>query len=279
MESLSDHPLAKAIVLGVKERITNNGALQAENIQSILGRGLKASIDGIEIAIGNGSLFEELDENKPSDEIKEKVKALEVLGNTTMLVRENKKYIGIVALMDTPRKDAKSTLEKLKKIGIKRMIMLSGDNQQVADAVAKELGLTDAWGGLLPEAKVEAVKKLRSEEKKVAMVGDGVNDAPAMANSTVGIAMGAAGSDVALETADIALMADNLQNLPFAIGLSRMSKRIIKQNLWISLGVVALLIPMTILGYANLGIAVLIHEGSTVVVVVNALRLLAYKQN
>lgn len=279
VESLSDHPLAKAIVLGVKERITNNGALQAENIQSILGRGLKASIDGIEIAIGNGSLFEELDENKPSDEIKEKVKALEVLGNTTMLVRENKKYIGIVALMDTPRKDAKSTLEKLKKIGIKRMIMLSGDNQQVADAVAKELGLTDAWGGLLPEAKVEAIKKLRSEEKKVAMVGDGVNDAPAMANSTVGIAMGAAGSDVALETADIALMADNLQNLPFAIGLSRMSKRIIKQNLWISLGVVALLIPMTILGYANLGIAVLIHEGSTVVVVVNALRLLAYKQN
>lgn len=279
VESLSDHPLAKAIVLGVKDRIKNNGALQAENIQSILGRGLKASINGIEIAIGNGSLFEELDENKPSDEIKEKVKALEVLGNTTMLVRENKKYVGIVALMDTPRKDAKSTLEKLKKIGIKRMIMLSGDNQQVADAVAKELGLTDAWGGLLPEAKVEAIKKLRSEEKNVAMVGDGVNDAPAMANSTVGIAMGAAGSDVALETADIALMADNLQNLPLAIGLSRMSKHIIKQNLWISLGVVALLIPLTILGYANLGIAVLIHEGSTLIVVFNALRLLAYKQN
>lgn len=279
VESLSDHPLAKAIVTGAKERIKNAVLFQAENIESILGRGLKASIDGTEIAIGNLSLFEELDKNKPSDEIKEKVKALEILGNTTMLVRENKKYIGIVTLMDTPRKEAKTALEKLKKIGIKRMIMLSGDNQQVADAVAKALGITETLGGLLPEAKVEAIKNLRNEEKKVAMVGDGVNDAPAMANSTVGIAMGAAGSDVALETADIALMADNLQNLPFAIGLSRMSKRIIKQNLWISMGVVALLIPMTILGYANLGIAVLIHEGSTLVVVVNALRLLAYKLN
>jgi len=144
--------------------------------------------------------------------------------------------------------------------------------------VAKEIGLTDAWGSLLPEEKVEAIKKLREKESKVAMVGDGVNDAPAMANSTVGIAMGAAGSDVALETADIALMADNLETLPFAIGLSRKAKGIIKQNLWVSLGIVALLIPATVFGFANIAIAVLIHEGSTLVVVFNALRLLAYKK-
>ena len=158
------------------------------------------------------------------------------------------------------------------------MIMLTGDNQRVADSVAAEIDITDAWGGLLPEDKVDAIKKLKQEENKVAMVGDGVNDAPAMAKSTVGIAMGAAGSDVALETADIALMADNLNDLPFAIGLSRKSKNIIKQNLWVSLGVTALLIPATIFGFAGIGIAVLIHEGSTLVVVGNALRLLSYKK-
>jgi Cd2+/Zn2+-exporting ATPase len=223
-------------------------------------------------------LYEDLDDAKPSEDISNKVKELESGGNTTMLIRRNKEYIGIIALMDTPREAAKETLKKLKEIGIKRMIMLTGDNQKVADAVAKEIGLTDAWGSLLPEEKVDAIKKLKEQESKVAMVGDGVNDAPAMANSTVGIAMGAAGSDVALETADIALMADKLETLPFAIGLSREAKAIIKQNLWVSLGIVALLIPSTIFGLANIGIAVVIHEGSTLLVVFNALRLLAYKK-
>src|SRR5690606_23282992 len=125
--------------------------------------------------------------------------------------------------------------------------------------------------------KVRAVKQLTDKEGKVAMVGDGVNDAPAMVKSTVGIAMGAAGSDVALETADIALMADKLENLPFAIGLSRKSKAIIRQNLWISLGVVVLLIPLTMFELASIGPAIIAHEGSTLVVVLNALRLLAYK--
>jgi Zn2+/Cd2+-exporting ATPase len=279
VESLSDHPLAKAIVMGAMERHQTKDMLNAANNEAILGRGVRAEINGEEILIGNLNLFEELDENKPSDEIRKQVALLESSGNTTMIVRKNKIYIGIISLMDTPRKGAAIALEKLKQIGIKRMIMLTGDNQKVADAVAKEIGITDAWGNLLPEAKVKAIVELMSAENKVAMVGDGVNDAPAMANSTVGIAMGAAGSDVALETADIALMSDNLENLAFAIGLSRKSKNIIKQNLWISLGVVGLLIPLTMFGIANLGIAVIIHEGSTVAVVVNALRLLAYKQN
>lgn len=278
VENLSDHPLAKAVVRDGKERLKDADIPQAENLEAVLGKGIKATLGDDKIYIGNLDLFESLDSKKPSPEIEEKVKSLESEGNTTMLIRQNDSYIGILALMDTPRAEAKNTLEQLKKIGIKRMIMLTGDNQQVADAVAKEIGLTDAWGSLLPEEKVEAIKELREKESKVAMVGDGVNDAPAMANSTVGIAMGAAGSDVALETADIALMADKLETLPFAIGLSRKSKGIIKQNLWVSLGIVALLIPATIFGFANIGIAVLIHEGSTLLVVFNALRLLVYKK-
>ncbi len=278
VENLSDHPLAKAVVRDGKERLKGTDITDASDLEAVLGKGIKASLGKDKIYIGNLDLYEDLDEAKPSEDISNKVKELEGGGNTTMLIRRNKEYIGIIALMDTPREAAKETLKKLKEIGIKRMIMLTGDNQKVADAVAKEIGLTDAWGSLLPEEKVDAIKKLKEQESKVAMVGDGVNDAPAMANSTVGIAMGAAGSDVALETADIALMADKLETLPFAIGLSRKAKAIIKQNLWVSLGIVALLIPSTIFGLANIGIAVVIHEGSTLLVVFNALRLLAYKK-
>jgi Cd2+/Zn2+-exporting ATPase len=278
VENLSDHPLAKAVVRDGKKRLEGISIPEAKDLEAVLGKGIKATLGKDKVYIGNLELYEALDDKKPSEKITEKVKTLEAEGNTTMLIRRNDEYVGIIALMDTPRAEAKSTLEQLKKIGIKRMVMLTGDNQNVADAVAKEIGLTDAWGSLLPEEKVDAIKKLREKESKVAMVGDGVNDAPAMANSTVGIAMGAAGSDVALETADIALMGDKLEILPFAIGLSRKAKGIIKQNLWISLGVVAILIPSTILGLASIGIAVLIHEGSTLVVVFNALRLLAYKK-
>lgn len=278
VENLSDHPLAKAVVRDGKKRLEGNSIPEATDLEAVLGKGIKAALGNDKVYIGNLELYEALDDKKPSKNIVEEVKALEAEGNTTMLIRRNDDYVGIIALMDTPRAEAKSTLVQLKKIGIKRMVMLTGDNQKVADAVAKEIGLTDAWGSLLPEEKVDAIKKLQEQESKVAMVGDGVNDAPAMANSTVGIAMGAAGSDVAIETADIALMGDKLETLPFAIGLSRKATSIIKQNLWISLGIVTLLIPATIFGLAGIGLAVVIHEGSTLVVVFNALRLLAYKK-
>lgn len=279
VEGLSDHPLAKAVVRDGKERMEGKKIPEADSLEAVLGKGIKANVGADKIYIGNLDLYEALNDNKPSQEIIEKIESLESNGNTTILVRKNDTYIGIIGLMDTPRAAAKSTLAALKEIGIKKMIMLSGDNQKVADAIAQEVGLTGAKGSLLPEEKVEAIKQLKQSESKIAMVGDGVNDAPAMAASTVGIAMGAAGSDVALETADIALMADKLEILPFAIGLSRKAKGIIKQNLWISLGIVGLLIPATIFGFASIGVAVLIHEGSTIVVVVNALRLLGYERN
>lgn len=278
VEELSDHPLAKAVVRDGKERMDGKEIPKADSLEAVLGKGIKANVGSDKIYIGNLDLYEALDDKKPSDEIVRKIEELESNGNTTILIRKNENYLGIIGLMDTPRESAKATLSELKEIGIEKMIMLSGDNQKVADAIANEVGLTGARGSLLPEEKVEAIKQLKQSETKIAMVGDGVNDAPAMAASTVGIAMGAAGSDVALETADIALMADKLEVLPFAIGLSRKAKGIIKQNLWISLGVVGVLIPATIFGFASIGIAVLIHEGSTIVVVVNALRLLGYQR-
>jgi Zn2+/Cd2+-exporting ATPase len=275
VEKLSDHPLAAAIVKDGTERLKMD-VPAASNASAIQGRGIEADYEGTIVHIGNKELFAESALQLP-EEIKSRTEQLEKQGNTTMLVQQDNKYIGIITLMDVARKDAKETLAELNRKGIRRMIMLTGDNQKVAEAIAKEIGITDAWGNLLPEQKVEAIEKLRTKEKKVAMVGDGVNDAPAMAKSTVGIAMGAAGSDVALETADIALMADQLSNLPFAIGLSKKARTIINQNLVISLGMVAILVPLTILGYAKIGPAVVGHEGSTIVVVFNALRLLAYK--
>ena len=276
VEKLSDHPLAAAVVVGAKERLKSEGDLQAHDVQSITGRGVKATVDGQTVYIGKDSLFGEVEGPPLPDALHESAEKLKASGRTTMIVRRGDTYLGVLGLMDTPREAAKTVVARIKELGIRRMIMLSGDNQQVASAVAKEVGLDEAMGDLMPDDKVEAIKKL-SAEGGVAMVGDGVNDAPAMANATVGIAMGAAGSDVALETADVALMADDLNHLPFAVGLSRQTSRIIRQNLWFSLGMVAFLVPATVFGL-QMGAAVLFHEGSTLLVVFNALRLLAYQQ-
>ncbi|WP_442508824.1 heavy metal translocating P-type ATPase [Novipirellula sp. SH528] len=284
VEELSKHPLAKAVVrdgrkkLGEREMGSGgnmSSVAAATNLKSITGRGVQAEVEGKLAYIGKDDLFDEVEGSPLPDSIRQTVESLEAEGRTTMIVRHSDRYLGVIGLMDTPREAAKRTIAKLRELGIKRMIMISGDNQQVADAVAKAVGLDEARGDLMPEDKVAEIKKLNSETG-VAMVGDGVNDAPAMASASVGIAMGAAGSDVALETADVALMSDNLDHLPLAIGLSRATRRIIRQNLWMSLGMVAFLVPATILGL-NIGPAVALHEGSTLVVVINALRLLAYQ--
>jgi Cd2+/Zn2+-exporting ATPase len=278
VESLSNHPLAKAISKDIKEQYQLDYLGKASNINAIQGKGIEAIYKHQKVLIGNGKLM--MDEGiAVSDTIATKMNDLLKQGHTVMLVAYNQSIAGLISVMDVPRKTAVSTLKRLKEIGIKRMIMLTGDHQNVGDTIAKQIGLTEAKGNLLPEDKVDAIKKLLQEDKKIAMVGDGVNDAPAMALSTVSVAMGAAGSDVALETADVALMSDKIEMLPFVIGLSRESKRIIKQNIFISLGVVALLVPVTILGLTNIGLAVLFHEGSTIVVVINALRLLRFKMD
>ncbi len=280
VEELSDHPLAAAIVTGGKERLGfgTTAIPAAENLEALTARGVKATVAGKTVHIGNRRLFRELTDQEIPADIDQQMAKLEDTGNTAMIVHQDDRYLGIIAVMDVARPEAKATLAALAALGIKKMVMLTGDHQKVADAVAADIGITDPLGSLLPEDKVAAIERLRAEEGMVAMIGDGVNDAPAMAKSTVGIAMGAAGSDVALETADVALMADRLDNLPFAIGLSRKAKAIIRQNLVMSLGMVIILIPLTLLGIAEIGPAVIAHEGSTLVVVGNALRLLAYKK-
>ena len=167
----------------------------------------------------------------------------------------------------------------LRRAGVQETVMLTGDNARVAAAIASQAGLTDFRADLMPEDKVAVIRNLVKAHGDVAMVGDGVNDAPALANATVGIAMGGAGTDVALETADVALMGDDLAKLPFAVGLGRATRATVAQNLVIALGVIALLVVASLTGVAGIGVAILFHEGSTIVVVLNALRLLAYGHN
>ncbi len=279
IEALSDHPLASAVVRDGRDRLAaadgpTLAIVEATELRSITGRGVTAMIEGERVYAGKGALFDEVEGPPMSDALLERLAALEAAGRTAIVVRRGERYLGLLGLMDTPRQAAAETIRRLRQLGIERMIMLSGDNQQVVDAVAREVGLDEARGDLMPEDKVKAIQELR-QKGSVAMVGDGVNDAPALAHATVGVAMGAAGSDVALETADIALMADELGHLPFAVGLSRQTRRIIRQNIWISLGMIAFLVPATLFGL-RMGAAVLLHEGSTVVVVFNALRLLGY---
>ena len=276
VERLSDHPLASAIVRDASERLDGDPGVTADGLESITGRGVRARIGGDVAHVGKRNLFYEIEGPPLPEDLAGEVDRLESEGRTTMIVRHGDRYLGVLGVMDTPRASAPAVGEALRAVGIRRMIMISGDNQRVADAVARQIGLDEAWGDLMPEDKVASIKALRVQEGKVAMVGDGVNDAPAMATATVGVAMGAAGSDVALETADVALMADDLNRLPFAVGLSRATSRIIKQNLFVSLGVVTLLVPATVLGL-GIGPAVFFHEGSTLVVVFNALRLLAFQ--
>ena len=275
VERQSDHPLASAIVDGVGARRPGLATMEAASVEAVIGYGVRATVGGAEVTIGKPGLFTR-DGTLPQS-VTDAVSKLQGDGRTVMVVRSGARFLGVLGVMDTPRESARAVVAELHALGIEQTIMLTGDNQRVADAVAKHVGIRVARGDLLPEQKVAAIADLASSKSRVAMVGDGVNDAPAMAKATVGIAMGAGGSDVALETADIALMADDLRALPFAVGLSRAARSIILQNLWVSLGMVAFLIPATIFGFAGMGVAVALHEGSTLLVVANALRLLAYQ--
>ena len=275
VEAHSQHPLAQAVL-----RHASAEGIEPQSIEgakSVTGRGISATLDGEPVEIGNLKLFEAINAKIPR-KVLDEAKALEGEGKTTMIVRRAGVFIGILALADTPRKEAKEVLRQLRAQKVDELIMITGDNERVANVIATDVGVTRVEANLLPEQKVEAIKRLTRGNGHVAMVGDGVNDAPALANATVGIAMGAGGTDVALETADVALMGDDLRRIPFAVSLSRKSRQIIQQNLFISLGVIVMLVPTALLGVAGIGIAIVFHEGSTLLVVLNALRLLNHKE-
>ncbi len=274
IESRSGHPLAQAVVRAAQAK--GLALLTVGNVESATGRGLLSTLNGQAICIGNLKLMTEANVSI-SDGARQQIESLQSSGKTIMLVAVDKQLVGVLALADTLRPDAAPTMKALKQIGVQETVMLTGDNARVAAAIARQVGLTDFRADLMPEDKVATIRELKQKYGETAMVGDGVNDAPALANATVGIAMGGAGTDVALETADVALMGDDLSKLPFAVGLGRATRAIIQQNLAIALGVIAFLVIASLTGLASIGIAILFHEGSTIVVVLNALRLLGYR--
>jgi Cd2+/Zn2+-exporting ATPase len=274
METRSGHPLARAVVRAAESRkltLPNLG-----QVESLTGRGLKTKYNEQTLYLGNLRLMSEM-QVSVTPELGKYIEEMENMGKTSVILASGKEVVGVIGMADTIRAIAPVTMAELKRIGVQETIMLTGDNPRAAAAIAKQAGLTDVRADLLPENKVDAIRVLNEKYQITAMIGDGVNDAPALANATVGIAMGGAGTDVALETADVALMSDDLSKLPFAVGLGRATRTIIIQNLAISLGVIALLIVSSLFGIATLAVAIVFHEGSTIVVVLNALRLLGYR--
>ena len=273
-ERASRHPLAQAVVRRAeRDRLTLPAAGE---LQSVSGRGVRSSVDGVPVEIGNLRFWEESGTAVPAP-VTEAVAALQSAGRSVIVVRRGDRWLGVLGVADQPRPGIQGVLAKLRGLGLRPLVMLTGDNRGVGDAIGREVGVDTVLADLLPEDKVTAVQRLQREYGEVAMVGDGVNDAPALAHATVGIAMGGAGTAVALETADVALMADDLGRLPFAVGLSRQARQIIRQNVAVAMLAIALLIVATVTGLVGIGVAVLIHEGTTLVVIANALRLLAYK--
>jgi Cd2+/Zn2+-exporting ATPase len=277
VEQQSNHPLAQAIVRAAQER--GLSLPQASGLKNLPGLGVLSDVEGQPVLVGSLKLFQETGEGLKDPALEQTIGRLEASGKTTMAVSQNGRFLGVLGLADVPRPKVKEILTRLNHLGIKKLVMLTGDNQDVARQIAHQVGVTDVEAELMPKHKLETIQRLQKEHGSVAMTGDGVNDAPALATATVGIAMGGAGTAVALETADVALMADDLGKLPFAVGLSRASRAIIQQNLVISLGVIAFLVITSVIGLVQLTGAVVIHEGSTILVMLNALRLLGYRSN
>ncbi len=273
VERESDHPLAKAILEDIGETTYS----PVENTEVVKGGGIVASVNGHRIAVGNAALMErenvKLDEKARAD-----VERFENDGNSLVLTSVDGELKIIMGIRDQIRPGVKEDLQKLKKLGVKNLVMLSGDNQGTVDLVSRELGLTEAHGNMLPEDKSAYVKKLIEEKGQiVAFVGDGVNDSPSLALANIGIAMGG-GTDVAIETSDVVLMNSDFGRLPHALGLTKATARNMKQNIFIAVGVVLVLLAGVLFSeWVNMSVGMLVHEASILAVILNGMRLLRYR--
>ncbi|QLE54937.1 heavy metal translocating P-type ATPase [Nostoc sp. TCL26-01] len=273
LESCSEHPIAQAIV----QAASDLNWVRAVEVQAIPGQGIMGIADGQKIIVGNAAFMQEYVTQLP-EELQTAAESLEHEGKTVIWVAQSRQIgyevAGAIAVADMIRPEASATIAKLRQLGIEQIVMITGDNQRTAQNVAQTVGITQVFAELLPEDKLDVIRSLQKKYHTVAMVGDGINDAPALAQASVGIAMGVAGSDVALETADIVLMADRLEKIAVAMQLGRRSHNIIKQNIAIALGFIAILLIANFFGNINLPIGVIGHEGSTVLVTLSGLRLL-----
>lgn len=270
LEARSEHPLAMAI----RDYGRHEGVrpVSISDFEALPGRGVQGKVEGHTYILGNHRLFEE--RGLCSPEIEKVLEAREREGKTVIIIGSTDKVLGLVSIADQPRPEAREAIERLRHLGIRHISMLTGDNRGTARAIADKLGIDEPLAELLPADKVDAVKELVRQYGKVGMVGDGVNDAPAMAVATAGIAMGAAGTDAAMETADIVLMGDDLSRLPFAIRLSRKTLHVVRQNIGLALGLKAIFLVLAIPGYATLWMAVFADMGASLLVIANSLRLL-----
>jgi len=296
LESRSEHPIAEAIVEAADESAVDTDDVSA--FESLTGKGVRADLNGETYFAGKPALFEELgltfDPDRPvsdggvavedtgGDDIAtasaETIEALQADGKTVILVGTNERILGVVAVADEVRPEAKRTVERLHELGVERIVMLTGDNEVTAQAVGEMAGVDEVRAELLPEEKAETVAALDEEFGGVMMVGDGVNDAPALATATVGVAMGAAGTDTAVESADVALMGDELSKLPYLYALSGKANGVIRENIWASVGVKALLAVGVPFGLVNVAVAVVVGDmGMSLGVTMNALRLARLK--
>jgi Cd2+/Zn2+-exporting ATPase len=277
VESRSEHPLARAVVHAARDAKTRNGKHEsvAEDFTAWPGMGARALVDGQEVLVGNIRLFRE--HSIPLDGILPTLEQAESEGQTVVLVGTATGVLGGIALSDTPRPEAGPAIRGLRAAGAQHIAMLTGDNARTAQAIASSLGLDSFKAELLPAEKVEAVRDLRRRYGPVAMLGDGVNDAPALATADVGIAMGVAGTDAALEVADVALMSDNLSRLDYAMLLSRRAVSVIRQNITVSLAVKAFALLFAGFGTLPLWAAILADMGVSLLVTLNGMTLLAYR--
>lgn len=278
LESRSEHPLAQAIVNKVEEENISYKELSIEHITSITGKGIKGTIDDTTYLIGNESLFKRLTIYNADSLVATRIQELQNKGKTVMLVGTENKILGLVTVRDDIRNSSKKTVQKLHDLGIEKTVMLTGDHEQTAVAIGAEIGVTSIESELMPEDKVGYIKKLKKQYGNVAMIGDGVNDAPALATATVGIAISDTGTDTAMETADIVIMGDDLNKLPFAVKLSRKALTIIKANITFSIAIKLLALLLVIPGWLTLWIAILSDVGATILVALNGLRLLRIKE-